>query len=98
MIGQALGLPATMTFYSFIGISVTSPTLIIFGQALWAPVAVLSRLGNPFAVVIAMLALLMATLNVNVAADVVSPAHDFSNLSPRRISVCPRALITFLLA
>ena len=86
MLGQALGLPATMTFYSFIGIAVTSATLIIFGQALWNPVDVLSRLGNPLAVVIAMIALLMATLNVNVAANVVSPANDFSNLSPRRIS------------
>src|SRR5271169_2814583 len=83
IIGQALGLPATMTFYSFIGIAVTSATLIIFGQALWDPVAVLSRLGNPIAVVIAMIALLMATLNVNVAANVVSPANDFSNLWPR---------------
>src|ERR1700682_6176544 len=83
MIGQALVLPATMTFYSFIGIAVTSATLIIFGQALWDPVAVLSRLGNPFAVILAMIALLMATLNVNVAANVVSPANDFSNLSPR---------------
>jgi NCS1 family nucleobase:cation symporter-1 len=97
MIGQALGLPATMTFYSFIGIAVTSATLIIFGQALWDPVAVLSRLGNPFAVVIAMLALLMATLNVNVAANVVSPANDFSNLSPRRISFRAGGLITCLL-
>src|ERR1700688_4061324 len=96
MIGQALGLPATMTFYSFIGIAVTSATLIIFGQALWNPVAVLSRLGNPFAVVIAMLALLMATLNVNVAANVVSPANDFSNLSPRRINFRAGGLITCL--
>jgi NCS1 family nucleobase:cation symporter-1 len=94
MVGQALGLPATMTFYSFIGIAVTSATLIIFGQALWDPVAVLSRLGNPFAVVLAMLALLMATLNVNVAANVVSPANDFSNLSPRRISFRTGGLIT----
>jgi NCS1 family nucleobase:cation symporter-1 len=94
MVGQALGLPATMTFYSFIGIAVTSATLIIFGQALWDPVAVLSRLGNPWAVVIAMLALLMATLNVNVAANVVSPANDFSNLSPRRISFRTGGLIT----
>jgi NCS1 family nucleobase:cation symporter-1 len=94
MIGQALGLPATMTFYSFIGIAVTSATLIIFGQALWDPVAVLSRLGNPWAVVVAMLALLMATLNVNVAANVVSPANDFSNLSPRRISFRTGGLIT----
>ncbi len=96
MIGQALGLPATMTFYSFIGIAVTSATLIIFGQALWDPVAVLSRLGDPFAVVLAMLALLMATLNVNVAANVVSPANDFSNLSPRRISFRTGGLITCL--
>jgi NCS1 family nucleobase:cation symporter-1 len=96
MIGQALGLPATMTLYSFIGIAVTSATLIIFGQALWDPVAVLSRLGNPFAVVIAMLGLLMATLNVNVAANVVSPANDFSNLSPRRISFRTGGLITCL--
>jgi NCS1 family nucleobase:cation symporter-1 len=94
VLGQALGLPATMTFYSFIGIAVTSATLIIFGQALWDPVAVLSRLGNPFAVVLAMLALLMATLNVNVAANVVSPANDFSNLSPRRISFRTGGLLT----
>jgi len=94
MIGQALGLPATMTFYSFIGIAVTSATMIIFGEALWDPVVVLSRLGNPWAVVLAMIALLMATLNVNVAANVVSPANDFSNLSPRRISFRTGGLIT----
>jgi NCS1 family nucleobase:cation symporter-1 len=83
-----------MTFYSFIGIAVTSATLIIFGQALWDPVAVLSRLGSPWAVVIAMIGLLLATLNVNVAANVVSPANDFSNLSPRRISFRTGGLIT----
>src|ERR1051326_2760757 len=94
VIGQALGPPATMTFYSFIGIAVTSATLIIFDHALWDPVAVLSRLGNPIAVIIAMLALLMATLNVNVAANVVSPANDFSNLAPCRISFRTGGLIT----
>lgn len=94
MTGQALGLPATMTFYSFIGIAVTSATLVIFGQALWDPVAVLARLGNPWAVVLAMIGLLMATLNVNVAANVVSPANDFSNLAPRRISFRTGGLIT----
>jgi len=86
MLGQALGLPATMTFYSFIGVAVTSATAIIFGQAIWDPVQVLARLGNPLAVVIAMVALLLATLNVNVAANLVSPSNDFSNLSPRWIS------------
>jgi NCS1 family nucleobase:cation symporter-1 len=97
MVGQALGLPTTMTFYSFIGIAVTSATVILFGQAIWDPVVVLSRLSSPLAVVIAMIALLMATLNVNVAANVVSPANDFSNLWPRRISFRIGGLITCLM-
>src|ERR1700736_2197845 len=94
MLGQALGLPTTMTLYSFIGVAVTSATAIIFGQAIWDPVQVLAHLGNPIAVVIAMLALLLATLNVNVAANLVSPSNDFSNLSPRLISFRTGGLIT----
>ncbi len=94
VLGQALGLPTTMTFYSFIGVAVTSATAIIFGQAIWDPVQVLARLGNPIAVVIAMLALLLATLNVNVAANLVSPSNDFSNLFPRLISFRTGGLIT----
>src|SRR5271155_1652971 len=97
VLGQALGLPTTMTLYSFIGVAVTSATVVVFGAAIWDPVAVLSRLGNPVAVVIAMIALLLATLNVNVAANVVSPANDFSNLYPRRISFKMGGVITCLL-
>jgi nucleobase:cation symporter-1, NCS1 family len=92
--GQVLGLPTTMTLYSFIGVAVTSATAIIFGQTIWDPVQVLARLGNPVAVVIAMLALLLATLNVNVAANMVSPSNDFSNFSPRLISFRTGGLIT----
>jgi nucleobase:cation symporter-1, NCS1 family len=94
MLGQALGLPTTMTLYSFIGVAVTSATVVVFGQAIWDPVVVLSRLGNPFAVVVAMIALLLATLNVNVAANIVSPANDFSNVYPRRISFKLGGLMT----
>jgi NCS1 family nucleobase:cation symporter-1 len=97
MLGQALGLPLTMTFYSFIGIAVTSATVIVFGEAIWNPVVVLSRLGSPIAVVVAMVALTLATLNVNVAANVVSPSNDFSNLYPRRISFKTGGLITCVL-
>jgi NCS1 family nucleobase:cation symporter-1 len=97
ILGQALGLPTTMTLYSFIGIAVTSATVVVFGTAIWNPVEVLSRLGNPIAVVIAMIALLLATLNVNVAANVVSPANDFSNLYPRRISFKMGGVLTCLI-
>ncbi len=96
MVGQALGLPTTMTLYSFIGIAVTSATTIIYGQAIWDPVEVMSRFTNPFAVILATLGLLIATLNVNVSANVVSPANDFSNLAPRYISFKAGGVITCL--
>src|SRR2546425_601094 len=93
--GPMLATPSKFqSFGEFFRFFIPSATLILFGEALWNPVAVLARLGNPFAVVLAMIALLMATLNVNVAANVVSPANDFSNLSPRRISFRTGGLLT----
>ena len=84
--GQALGLPLTMAFYSFIGVAVTSATTIIYGETLWDPVDVLTRFKNPLVLVVAMLALCVATLATNIAANVVGPANDFAALSPRRVS------------
>jgi NCS1 family nucleobase:cation symporter-1 len=86
IIGQALGLPTTMALYSFIGVAVTSATTIIYGVTLWDPVDVLTRFKNPAVLVIAMLALCIATLATNIAANVVSPANDFAHLAPKKIS------------
>ena len=94
MIGQALSLPTTMTLYSLIGILVTSATVVIYGTAIWDPVQLLSRFHSPVAVVISLVAILLATLNVNIGANVVSPANDFSNLWPRRISFRTGGVIT----
>ncbi|HTS57554.1 MAG TPA: NCS1 family nucleobase:cation symporter-1 [Terriglobales bacterium] len=94
VIGQAIALPTTMTFYAFIGIAVTSATVMIYGTAIWDPVQLLSRFHSPLAVVIALIAILLATLNVNIGANVVSPANDFSNLRPRRISFKTGGVIT----
>jgi len=93
-IGQALALPATMTLYSLIGILVTSATVVIYGRAIWDPVQLLSRFHSPVAVIISLLAILLATLNVNIGANVVSPANDFSNLWPRKISFRIGGVIT----
>jgi nucleobase:cation symporter-1, NCS1 family len=95
-IGQALALPTTMTLYAFIGIVVTSATVVIYGTAIWDPVQLLSRFHSPLAVVISLIAILLATLNVNIGANVVSPANDFSNLWPRRISFRTGGVITCL--
>ena len=93
-IGQALALPTTMTLYAFIGIAVTSATVVIYGTAIWDPVQLLSRFHSPVAVVISLVAILLATLNVNIGANVVSPANDFSNSWPRKISFRTGGVIT----
>jgi NCS1 family nucleobase:cation symporter-1 len=94
IVGQALGLPLTMALYSFIGVAVTSATTIIYGQTIWDPVDVLTHFTNPIVLVVAMLALCIATLATNIAANVVSPANDFSNVAPHKISFRTGGLIT----
>jgi NCS1 family nucleobase:cation symporter-1 len=94
VLGQALGLPLTMALYSFIGVAVTSATTIIYGQTIWDPVDVLTRIDNRVVLVVAMIALCIATLATNIAANVVSPANDFANLAPRYVSFRTGGLIT----
>jgi nucleobase:cation symporter-1, NCS1 family len=92
--GQALGLPTTMTAFAFIGVAVTSATIVIFGEAIWDPIVLVSRIGGAGVIVFAALVVLAAQLTTNMAANVVSPSNDFSNLSPRRISYVTGGLIT----
>ena len=94
IIGQALGLPLTMALYSFIGVAVTSATTIIYGHPIWDPVDVLTHFTNPVVLIVAMLALCIATLATNLAANVVSPANDFSHVAPHKISFRTGGLIT----
>ena len=94
VLGQALGLPAAMTLYSFIGVAVTSASAVLFGKPIWDPVELLGKFNQPVVAFIALIALLVATLNTNVAANVVSPSNDFSNLNPRVISFRTGGLIT----
>jgi NCS1 family nucleobase:cation symporter-1 len=96
IIGQALGLPLTMALYAFIGVAVTSATMIIYGKTIWDPVEVVSRFQNPTVLVGAMLAICIATLATNIAANVVSPANDFAHLAPQHITFRIGGLITGL--
>lgn len=97
VVGQALGLPTTMTLFAFIGAAVTSATVLIFGEAIWDPVALLGRIGGVGVVGLSMIALSIATLSTNIAANVVSPANDLSNLAPRLINFRLGGLITAFL-
>src|ERR1700740_3216401 len=94
MVGQAIGFPTAMTLYSFIGVAVTSASAVIFGEPIWDPVVLLGKFNQPIVAFIALIALLVPTPNTNVAANVVSPSNDFSNLNPRLISFRTGGLIT----
>ena len=94
VLGQTLGLPMTMALYAFIGVAVTSATTIIYGKTIWDPVDVLTRFTNPLVLIVAMLALCVATLATNIAANVVSPANDFAHIAPKHISFRTGGLMT----
>src|SRR5678815_5865008 len=93
-LGQALGLPATMTAFAFIGVAVTSATVVIFGEAIWDPVVLIARIGSAPVIIFGALPILLAQLTTNMAANVVSPANDFSSLAPKRITYVIGGLIT----
>jgi NCS1 family nucleobase:cation symporter-1 len=90
MIGQSVGLLTTMPLFAFIGIVVTGATVVLYGRAIWNPVELIGLLagqsGSPVLGLTALVAILVATLTTNIAANVVAPANSFSNLNPRRIS------------
>src|SRR3954462_5854271 len=95
--GQAMGLPTTMTAFAFVGVAVTSATIVMFGMAIWDPIEVIKRIGSPVVIIIAAVVVLCAQLHTNMAANVVSPANDFSHLSPRRISFVTGGIITAII-
>ncbi len=84
--GQAIGLAPSMTMFAFIGVVVTSATAIIYGSTIWDPVLLAGKFENKMMVTFAMLAIAISTLATNIAANIVSPANDFSNLSPKKIN------------
>ena len=94
VLGQAMGLPATMTAFAFIGVAVTSATIVIFGEAIWDPIVLIAKIGSPPVIIFGAIVVLLAQLTTNMAANVVSPSNDFSSLAPRQISYVMGGLIT----
>ena len=92
--GQAFGLPVAMVLYTFLGIAVTSASAVLFGKPIWDPMQLIGMFHQPVVAFVALIAMLVATLNVNIGANVVSPSNDFSNLYPRLISFRTGGLIT----
>jgi nucleobase:cation symporter-1, NCS1 family len=97
IIGQVVALPTTMSLFAAMGVMITSATAIIYGESIWDPVQLVGRFSSPAVVAISMFTVVVATIAVNIAANVVSPANDFANAFPRLISFKTGGLITGLL-
>lgn len=101
LLGQLYGLPTTMLLFSFIGVAVTSATVLLYGEAIWNPVDLVVRLskatGSPLLAFIAMLTLAVATLSTNIAANVVGPANSIASAFPRAVSFRTGGLIAAVL-
>ena len=84
--GQLLGLPTTMTFIALVAILTTSGGSVLYGEQIWDPAKLADRFDSPIVVVVALIALVLATVSANLAANVVSPSYDFSNAFPKKIT------------
>ena len=92
--GQIIGLAPSMTMFAFVGVVVTSSTTIVFGTTIWDPVVLAGKFESKMLVSVAMIAVAISTLATNIAANIVSPANDFANLSPSKISFRKGGYIT----
>ncbi|HET9095638.1 MAG TPA: NCS1 family nucleobase:cation symporter-1 [Candidatus Baltobacteraceae bacterium] len=97
MIGQAASMPLTMALFSFIGIAVTSATVLLFGKALWDPVELITNFPTPV-VVVGGLIVILSSVTINVGANVMAPARAFENLWPKYITFAIGAVLTGLLS
>jgi NCS1 family nucleobase:cation symporter-1 len=97
-IGQTLGLPTTMTFFAVLSVLITSGTIAVYGKAIWDPIQLAAKFDNTAVVILGLVTVLVATVSVNVAANVVSPSYDFSNAAPRWVSFRTGGLITGVVA
>jgi NCS1 family nucleobase:cation symporter-1 len=97
MIGQAVSMPLTMALFSFVGIAVTSATVLLFGTALWNPVQLITKFPTPV-VVIAGIIVILSSVTINVGANVMAPARAFENLWPKHITFAIGAVLTGLLS
>jgi len=97
VIGQVVALPTTMFLFAAMGVLITSATTIIYGEVIWDPIKLIGRFSQPLVIAISMFTAVVATLAVNIAANVVSPANDFANAFPKLIKFSTGGLITGIL-
>jgi len=84
--GNLLGLPVNFLFFSLLTVITASATVPVFGELLTDPIHTVERIDTPFAILLGGLTFVTATVGINIVANFISPAFDFSNVAPHRIS------------
>ena len=94
MLGQTLGLPLSMTIFSMAGMFTASATVVIFGEAIWDPVTLISKFDSPIILILGVISIAIVTLTTNIAANIVAPAYSFSSIFPKLIDFRKGVLLT----
>ena len=97
-LGNLLGLPINMVFFSFIALVITAGTLVIFGEALTNPSDIVDRVDSLPLTIVAALTFFAATVGINMVANFIPPAYDLANLFPKHINFRMGGLITAVIA
>ncbi|KAA0012803.1 NCS1 family nucleobase:cation symporter-1 [Billgrantia pellis] len=97
-LGNLLGLPLNVAFFSFIALIITAGTLVLFGEALTNPADIVERVDSLPLPIVAALTFFAATVGINLVANFIPPAYDLANLFPSRISFKIGGLITAVVA
>jgi NCS1 family nucleobase:cation symporter-1 len=96
--GTLLGLPINWTLFAFTSVIVSAGSLSLYGTVIFDPASIFSKLSNSVLLFVGAFLLVFAAVGVNVVANFVSPAFDFANVWPARISFRTGGIITAILA
>ncbi|MEL7186302.1 MAG: NCS1 family nucleobase:cation symporter-1 [Pseudomonadota bacterium] len=94
VLGQIIGLPATMLLFSGLGVVLTAASLELVGKTVADPISLIGLIDSPFWVVLAMAMIILATISTNTAANIVSPTNVFQNIAPKYINENRGVIIT----
>jgi NCS1 family nucleobase:cation symporter-1 len=84
--GNLYGLPINYLFFSILTVLTASATIPVYGKLITDPIQTVQQIGTGFAIVLGGLTFVIATVGINIVANFISPAFDFSNVKPQKIS------------
>lgn len=96
--GNFYGIPVNLTAFSLAAVVITAGTITVFGKAIVDPVLIVQKIGNSVVNFIAAIVFIVATLAINIIANLVSPAYDFANVAPKHINFKKGTIMTAILS